>query len=353
MPIEQAPFGQTQHGKPATLYTLTNDAGMIARITDFGAALVELHVPDAAGQTADVIAGFESVADYDSPANAKFGATMGPVTNRIGQARFTLDGQTYQLTANENGNTLHSGGDGFDAMLWQGQPADGEAGPSVSFHGVHPDGQSGFPGHVQARVTYTLTADKTLRIDYQATTDKPTPINMTNHAYFNLAGHDAGRIGQHLLKLYASHYTPTDAQSIPTGAIEPVQGTAMDFTEPRLIGDGLEALKQGGNSFGFDHNFLADDAEADGSLHLIAEVREPGAGRRMDVATTQPGVQLYTGGGLRGQTGKGGAVYHPLSLFCLETQHPADAVNHPNFPSTVVRPGQTYAHTAEFHFSTL
>lgn len=354
MTIEQDTFGTTKNGDPAHLFTLINDAGMTARITDFGAALVQLHVPDGDGQTVDVVGGFEDVAGYESPANAKFGATVGPVANRIGGAAFTLDGETYRLHANQDGNTLHSGDGAFDAMRWSSDSSEDDHGPAVTLTARHPDDRAGFPGNVEAQVTYTLTADNTLRIAYRATTDKPTPINLTNHSYFNLSGHDAGRIGQHVMTIHGSYYTPLDAGLIPTGEITPVAGTPYDFRAPRLVGDGLEALRHQGVDGGFDINYFLDREDVDaGGLAPVAYVREPGSGRAMEVRSTQPCVQFYTGGGLSGQAGKGGVAYGPLSLFCLETQHPPDAVNHADFPSTILRPGETYEHMCELRFSTL
>jgi galactose mutarotase-like enzyme len=348
--MDQTSMGTTSDGQQATLYTLSNAAGLVARITDYGATLVQLWVPDAAGQSVDVVSGFDDVSEYASPKNAKFGATIGPVTNRIGQGRFTLNGQTYQLTKNHGPHTLHSGDQALDGVIWSAEAAGTDAEPALRLTYTHPDGRDGFPGHLQVTTTYTVTQANSLRIDWEATTDQPTPVNMTNHAYFNLAGHDQDTVADHMLTLHANQYTPTDEDSIPTGAVASVKGTPLDFTQRKLIGDGFAALQQQGQDNGFDQNFMVD--EADGSLRPVAEVQPMGVGRLMRLYSTQPCVQFYTAGNLAACTGKAGATYRPLSLFCLETQHPPDAVNHDHFPSIILQPGERYHHVAEYCFET-
>lgn len=346
------PFGTLPDRREARLFTLTHASGFSAAITDFAGAVVRLLVPDRAGRLADVTLGFDSVAPYvkDSPF---FGALVGRVGNRIAGGQFTLDGRTYTLaTNNAPGGIpchLHGGQRGFDKVLWSAEPTTRDGQPALLLRYTSPDGEEGYPGTLAVAVTYSLTADQGLRIDYTATTDRPTPVNLTNHCYFNLAG--AGDVLGHEVTLHARRYTPVTAGLIPTGAVTPVAGTPFDFTTPHAIGARIgqnhEQLRFGG---GYDHNWVLDSA--DGSLALAATVREPASGRVMDVLTTEPGVQFYTGNFLDGQVpGKSGAAYPYRSGFCLETQHFPDSVNQPAFPSTILRPGQTYRSTTVYRFS--
>jgi aldose 1-epimerase len=343
--VRTAAFGQLPGGGPVRLFTLTNARGLIARVTDLGATLTELHVPDRTGRPGDVVLGFDGLARYLAP-HPYFGSTVGRVANRIARGRFTLDGTTYQLAANNGPNHLHGGLTGFDKALWRAEALPGgETG--VRFAHVSPDGDQGYPGRLDLVVTMRLTDDDGLVIDYRATTDQATPINLTNHAYFNLAG--GGDVLGHELWLAAARYTPADETLVPTGDLRPVKGTPLDFTRPTPIGARFDRLP--GEPRGYDHNFVIDRT-APGPV-LAARVFEPGTGRVMEVITTQPGVQLYTANFLDGTLiGKRGAAYGRYAGFCLETQHFPDSVNHPAFPGTILRPGETYRQTTVYRFST-
>jgi aldose 1-epimerase len=345
--VSKKPFGKTPDGKEVHLFTLTNGRGMTAKIMTYGAIITELHVPDKDGKTADVMLGFDSLDGY-LKGHPFFGAIVGRVANRIARGKFTLDGKTYTLATNNGPNHLHGGKEGFDKKVWQAAVIESDHGPAVRFRYTSPDGEEGYPGTLKAEVTYTLTADNALRIDYKATTDKATPVNLTNHAYFNLAGHGAGDILGHELMIAADKYTPADETLIPTGEIAPVKGTPLDFTTPTPIGKRIGALKEvpGG---GYDHNFVLRGG--DKKLALAVRVRDPGSGRVMEMYTTQPGVQLYTGNFLDGTLkGKGGAVYKKHAGFCLEAQHFPDSVNKKEFPSVILRPGETYTQTTVYKF---
>jgi len=342
MAMVKAGFGQTKNGTPVDIYTLTNDSGTVAKLTSYGAALTELHVADRHGRLANVVLGFPTLDGY-LERHPYFGVTVGRVANRIAKGTFTLDGATYKLPINNGPNTLHGGVVGFDQAVWKAEMLHTAAGPAVKFTHQSPDGDQGFPGNLWVTVIYTLTNDNQIRIDYTATTDKATPVNLTNHSYFNLAGAGRGTILEHTLTIAASHYTPSDENLIPTGKIAPVEGTPLDFTKPALV----EArIVQAG---GYDHNFVIDRA-AEGLVPAARLVHEP-SGRVMETLTTTPGVQLYTGNFLDGTVGNGGA-YPKHSGLCLETQHFPDSVNHPNFPSTILRPGQTYRQTTVYKFLT-
>jgi aldose 1-epimerase len=308
----------------------------------YGATLTDLLVPDRDGLQADVVLGFDQFARYpvDSP---YFGCTVGRVANRISGARFGLDGADYRLAANDGPNHLHGGQVGFDKAVWRAEAA-AEAGSQV-LRLVHrsPAGDEGYPGNLDVSVTYRLALDGALSLEYEATTDAPTLVNLTNHSYFNLAG--KGDILGHILTLYASRYTEPDAQLTPTGRILPVAGTPLDFRRPAAVGGRLARLDIGG----YDHNYVIDGGPD--PLALAAELYEPGSGRAMEVLTTKPGIQLYTGNFLDGLAGKGGAVYQRHAALCLETQYFPDAIHHPAFPSPVLRPGQTYRHTTVHRFS--
>jgi aldose 1-epimerase len=350
MGVVKTPFGKTADGKPVDLYVLTNDNGMTVKIMTLGAAITELWVPDREGKLADVNLGFDDVKGFESKGNPFFGCVVGRVCNRIAKGKFTLNGKEYTLATNNGPNHLHGGNKGFDKKLWEAV-SDGVKGKVafVSFRCTSPDGEEGYPGEVKAQVTYYLNDANELRIAYKATTDRPTPINLTNHAYFNLAGHNAGDILGHELTLKASKYTPTDDTLIPTGKIAPVKSTPFDFTEPHTMGERIGQLK--GDPVGYDLNYVLSSGGSSKPV-LAATVREPKSGRVMEVLTTEPGIQFYTGNFLDGTVkGKGGAVYKKHAGFCLETQHFPDSVNHPSFPSTTLQPGKTYSSATVFRFS--
>jgi aldose 1-epimerase len=352
--VTRASFGQLPDGRTADLFTLTNAHGLVAKVTNYGTIITELHVPDRTGQLADVVLGYDNLAAY-LKGHPYFGATCGRVANRIAKGRFSLDGKDYQLAANNGPNALHGGLKGFDKVLWQAEPLPTTG---VRFSHTSPDGDEGYPGNLTVSVIISLTSSNALVIDYTATTDKATPLNLTNHSYFNLAGH--GDILAHELTLAADFYTPVDDTSIPTGEIRAVRGTPFDFTKSAPIGSRFEAL--GGEPRGYDHNYvLSGDPSGynhnfvlGGSVEnppLAARVVEPQTGRILEVFTTEPGVQLYTGNWLDGTApGKGRAISRHSGL-CLETQHSPDSANRPHFPSTILRPGQTYRQTTIHRFS--
>jgi len=320
-------------------------------VINFGGIITNLRVPDANGGLADVVLGFDSLAGYVGE-HPYFGALIGRYGNRIANGRFTLDGVTYELPINNGPNSLHGGERGFDKVVWTAESFENEQGRGVILTHTSPDGDQGYPGTLQVRVTYTLTDDNELIFDYHATTDKATPVNLTQHTYFNLAGHGSGTILDHEMMLNASRFTPVDSTLIPTGELRPVEGTPFDFREPTPIGARIqqddEQLRFGG---GYDHNFVIDRAEGD-SLVLAATVREPTSGRVMEVLTTEPGVQFYTGNFLDGSlTGKEGVVYAHRTGFCLETQHFPDSPNKPDFPSTILEPGEEYTSRTVYRFS--
>jgi aldose 1-epimerase len=331
-------------GTPVQLFTLTNARGLVARLTNYGATITELHVPDRAGHADDVVLGFDNLAQYLG-GHPYFGATVGRVANRIARGRFTLDGRTYTLARNNGPNHLHGGLEGLDKVVWRAEPLSGPV-AGVRFTHVSPDGDEGYPGRLDLAVVMTLTGAGELIIDYTATTDRATPVNLTNHTYFNLAG--AGDVLGHELMLSAEAFTPTDESLIPTGEILPVKGTPLDFTRLTRIGARFDQLT--GQPRGYDHNFAIKRSGA--GLALAARVFEPRTGRAMDVTTTQPGVQLYTGNFLDGTiAGKRGVGYSGYAGFCLETQHFPDSVNQPLFPSTILGPGETYRQTTVYRFS--
>jgi aldose 1-epimerase len=346
-------FGRIPDGREAHLFTLQNASGLRADISDYGGTVVRLLTPDRQGQFADVVLGFDAVADYvkHSP---YFGCIIGRFGNRIAGGRFSLEGQPYTLARNNSPGGvachLHGGLRGFDKVMWRAEPFDAETGPALRLQYRSADGEEGFPGNLDVTVTYTLTRKNALRIDYLATTDRPTPVNLTNHTYFNLAGEGAGDVLGHVLTLNASRFTPVDAGLIPTGELALVDGTPFDFTAPHTIGERIEfpheQLRLAG---GYDHNFVLD--HGGGTLAAAATVLEPQSGRLVEVLTTEPGVQFYSGNFLRGAfAGKHGHVYQRRHGLCLETQHFPDSPNQPSFPSTVLRPGDTLRSTTEYRF---
>ena len=346
--VTKSTFGTLEDGTEVDIYTLTNSNGLVARITTYGAMVTELHVPDRNGNLADVVLGFDNLDAYLA-GHPYFGCTTGRVANRVAKGKFSLDGSEYTLATNNGPNHLHGGDVGLDKRVWNAEPVASADRPSVKFTYTSPDGEEGYPGTLSIAVTYTLTNDDELRVDYEATTDKATPVNLTNHSYFNLAGEGSGPILDHELTIVAAHYTPVDDTGIPTGEIAPVAGTVMDFTSPVAIGARIDQLA--GDPGGYDHNYVLDNQ--DGDLALAATLHEPTSGRVLEVRTTEPGIQLYTGNYLDGTlTGKSGKVYGKRHAVCLETQHYPDSVNQPNFPSTILRPGETYRTTTVHRFST-
>ena len=344
--IKREPFGKMPDGKPVERFTLTNANGVELKAIGYGGIITSLRVPDRNGKLDDVVLGFDSLEGYLKPPPF-FGAIIGRYGNRIGKAQFTLDGTTYKLAANNGPNHLHGGVKGFDKVLWTVEPVGNNA---LAFTRTSADGEEGYPGNLRTRVTYTLTDKNELIVEYQATTDKATPVNLTQHSYFNLAGHASGDILGHELMLNADRYTPVDDTLIPTGELAPVAGTPFDFLKPTAIGARINGdhpqLKAGQ---GYDHNWVLNRKGT--GLELAARVREPKTGRTLEIATTEPGIQFYAGNFLKGDlTGKGGAVYKHRTGFCLETQHFPDSPNQPKFPSTTLRPGSEYHTTTVFTF---
>ena len=348
--MKKQSFGKMPDGTPVDIYTLTNANGMEARITTYGDAVVSLTAPDRHGKFADVVLGMDTLEGYRSQANF-FGALIGRYGNRIGHAQFTLDGRTYHLPNNDNGNTLHGGPDGFDKKIWHATEARAADGPSLELTYVSKDGEAGFPGTLSAKVVYTLTNKNELKIDYTATTDKPTVVNLTNHSYFNLKGAGEGTVLEHQVMINADRFTPVDGTLIPTGELRAVKDTPFDFTKATAIGERIgqndQQLKFGN---GYDHNFVLN-RNHDG-LTKGAEVYEPASGRVLEVWTSEPGLQFYTGNFLDGKVhGKGGKAYPFRGAFCMETQHFPDSPNKPKFPSTELKPGATYRTETVYRFS--
>lgn len=337
--VKREAFGKTGEGQAVEAFTLTSKAGVEIKTISYGAIITSIRVPDRSGAMADVTLGFDTLDGYLKE-HPFFGAVVGRYGNRIGKATFTLDGKTYKLAANNGPNHLHGGVRGFDKYVWKAEVLSGVTG--VAFTRTSPDGEEGYPGAVQARVSYVLSDANELSIEYRATSDKATPINLTQHTYFNLAGHNAGAIVDHEMMIAADRYTPVDDTLIPTGELASVQGTPLDFRQSTRIGaridDPHQQIKFG---MGYDHNWVIN-RKGDG-LQLAARVVEPKSGRTLEVQTTEPGVQFYTGNFLDGTLkGKGGAVYNRRNGLCLETQHYPDSPNHPSFPSTTLKPGATY-----------
>lgn len=347
-------FG-TVEGQPVELYTLTNKNGIEVKIMTYGAIIQSLKVPDRKGTLANIVLGFDNVDDYVTK-SPYFGALVGRYANRIAKGKFTLDGKTYTLAINNDPNTLHGGKKGFDKQIYKAQESQASDGTSLELSRVSPDGEEGYPGTLTYSVTYTLTDKNELRLEYKATTDKDTVINLSNHSYFNLAGEGSGTVFDHQLQLKASHYTPTDKTAIPTGEIAPVAGTSFDFTTAKAIGrdirDGKDPQIIIGR--GYDHNWVLDRPQGDTtSLQLAARVVEPTSGRVLEMHTTQPGIQFYSGNFLDGTfAGTSQRVYRQGDALALETQHFPDSPNQPSFPSTVLNPGETFQSTSVWTFST-
>jgi aldose 1-epimerase len=349
--IKRSVFGKMTDGQTIDLYTLTNHNGIKVSITNYGGRVVSILAPDRNGKVADVVLGFDDLQGYLGN-NPFFGALVGRYANRIAHGRFNLDGVEYKLALNDGPNSLHGGLKGFDKRVWKARELS-QSHPALELTYLSKDGEEGYPGNLSVKVVYTLGDDNGLKIDYTATTDKDTVLNLTNHSYFNLAGQGSGDILKHLLMINADRFTPIDATLIPTGKLASVQGTPFDFRKPTAIGarinDNDEQLKFGK---GYDHNFVLN--HHGNGLMLAARVTEPESGRVLEVLTTQPGIQFYTGNFLDGSIhGKGGKVYGYRTALCLETQHFPDSPNHPEFPSTELKPGQTYHQVTIFKFSTV
>lgn len=359
--VTKAPFGLTEAGEAVEIYTLTNSNGLEAKVMNYGATLVSLKVPDAKGKLDDVVLGYDSLQPYLKNDNPYFGSTIGRYANRIGGASFKLDGKEYRLAANNGPNHLHGGLKGFDKVIWGAEmlpkvdetnsPSHHE-GVGVKFWYRSPDMEEGYPGELVCQVTYILTDSNELVLYYAARTDKPTIVNLTHHSYFNLTG-GKNDVLNHLLKINADYFLPVDEDLIPTGELAHVKGTPFDFTTAKAIGKDIgaadEQLKRGQ---GYDHCWVLNRNTEGPNLQLAAELIEPLSGRKMTVLTTEPGIQFYSGNFLDGKyTGKNGQQYHDRWALCLETQHYPDSPNKPNFPSTVLRPGQTYRTTTIYQFS--
>ncbi|HWZ96768.1 MAG TPA: aldose epimerase family protein [Candidatus Dormibacteraeota bacterium] len=350
--MEKKAFGTTPDGKSADLYTLTNKSGMQVTITNYGGAVVSIVVPDKSGKTGDVVLGFDTLDGYVTDKNY-FGALIGRYGNRIGRAQFKIDGVTYTLAKNNGENTLHGGVIGFNKALWEAKDVSKGNEPALELKYTSRDGEEGFPGNLMVTVVYTLSSKNELTIDYSATTDKKTVVNLTNHSYFNLAGPGSGETVKSVLRVNADKFSPVDSGLIPTGELKSVQGTPFDFRKPTEIGARIDAddeqIKLGK---GYDHNFVLNKEKPAG-LSFAARVEEPTTGRVLEVWTTEPGVQFYTANFLDGTVhGKGGIAYGHRTAFCLETQHFPDSPNKPSFPSTMLSPGQKYHTTTIYKFST-
>jgi aldose 1-epimerase len=342
--VTSRPFGRTPQGQLVTLYTLSNKNAVSVSIMDYGATIVKILAPDRNGKFDDVVLGFDTFSPY-LHAKFHFGATIGRYANRIAKGQFELGKALYQLPCNNGPNSLHGGLRGFDKRMWKIEPIESDI-PAVRFSRLSPDGEEGYPGNLYTSVTFSLNDDNELRISYEATTDKPTIINLTNHSCFNLAG--GGTIFDHVLTLHADAFTPVDATLIPTGEIKPVAGTPWDFLNPTPMG--LHLKETGGDPVGYDHNFVLNKGWFS-NWAVAAEVYEPKSGRTLTVSTDQPGIQFYSGNFLDGTlTGVDDNVYRQYCGFCLETQHFPDSPNHANFPSTVLLPGETYKTSTVYAF---
>jgi aldose 1-epimerase len=346
--MQKQSFGKTEDGQPVDLYILTDKNGMEAAITNYGGTVVSLKVADRSGKFEDVVLGYDDLDGY-ATGKAYIGATVGRYANRIAHATFTLDSSTYTLAKNDGDNHLHGG---FNKRVWTAKDVSSSAGQALELTYLSKDGEEGFPGNLPVKVVYTLTDQNELRIDYTATTDKDTVLNLTNHAYFNLAGQGNGDILQQQVMIQADRFTPIDATSIPTGELRSVKGTPFDFTKMTAIGARIDQDDQQLKlRRGYDHNFVLN-GDTMRALFLAAQAYDPHSGRVLEVLTTEPGIQLYTGNFLDGIHGKDGKVYNRRYAFCLETQHFPDSPNHPNFPTAELKPGQHFQSTTVYKFST-
>jgi aldose 1-epimerase len=346
--VETSEYGKLADGTPVQLFTLTNSKGSVAKITNFGATLTELWIPDRTGRKRDIVLGFDSLDGYLGK-EPYFGASVGRYANRIANGQFTLDGKQYQLAINDPPNSLHGGAVGFDRKVWKAEPVEVPHAASVKFSYHSPDGEENYPGNLDVTVQYTLTDDDELKLDYTATTDKDTILNLTNHTYWNLAGADSGDVLKQIMMLNAGSYTPVNANLIPTGEILSVAGTPFDFTKPMAIGSRINDPQVQSHK-GYDNNFVVDGTP--GTLRLAARATDPDSGRTMEVWTTEPGIQFYTSNYLDGTlNGKRGIHYNQYGAFALETQHYPDSINQPNFPPVVLHPGQTFHEATTYKFS--
>jgi aldose 1-epimerase len=347
MSVKVEPFGKTQDGQQVEIVTLANGKGLTARITNYGGIIVSFETPDRNGVPGDVVLGFDKIDGY-LKAHPYFGAIIGRYGNRIGGAKFTLDGKEYKLAKNDGENTLHGGVKGFDKVVWKIEKAEAKGDEAIlRMSYISKDGEEGYPGNLKCVMTYTLTADNKLEMKYEATTDKPTIVNLTNHAYWNLAGQGSGDVLNHELMINADKFTAVDKGLIPTGELKDVKGTPLDFTKPMTIGSRIKEVDIGG----YDHNFVLKRKV--GKMKLAARVYEPTSGRVMEIETTEPGIQFYSSNFLDGTLkGKEGKVYNKYGAFCLETQHYPDSPNKANFPSTVLRPGEKYETMTVHTFTT-
>jgi aldose 1-epimerase len=344
MKIEKTSFGKTSDGVEVDLYTCTNAKGSVLKMTNFGATTVALEVADREGNRANVTMGFETLDGYFGK-HPYFGATVGRYCNRIGKGRFTLEGQEYTLATNNGENHLHGGDVGFNKVVWDAEPLETDSAVGVKFTYQSKDGEEGYPGNLTATAVYLLTNDDEFVVEFTATTDKPTPVNLTNHNYWNLAGASSGTIRDHVLEIAADKYLPVDEGLIPTGQLADVAGTPLDFTKPEKIGARLEQIEA--DPVGYDHCYALRGQI--GEMKLAARVKDPASGRVMEIHTTQPGLQFYSGNFLDGSADSGG--YQQYDGFCLETQHYPDSPNKPEFPNTILRPGETYQHKTVHKFS--
>jgi aldose 1-epimerase len=346
-PIPKEVFGKTADGTTVDIYTLRNSKGAEARIINYGGIIVSLKVPDRDGKMGDVELGFDNLNDYLNR-NPFFGCMVGRYGNRIGNAKFTLGGKQYTLAANNGPNSLHGGLKGFDKKLWAARSFQGDKGPSLELKYLSADGEEGFPGNLSVTATYTMTEDNAMQLEYVATTDKETVVNLTQHSYFNLSG--KGSVLDYELMIPADKFTPADKTQIPTGEIKSVEGTPFDFRKPTKIGARInnddEQLKFGS---GYDHNWVV--TKPAGQLALLARVYDPASGRVLEAFSTEPGFQFYTANHMSNVTGKGGAIYKAREAFCIEPQHYPDSPNKPNFPSAALKPGETYRNTIIYKFS--
>ena len=349
--VTSASFGMLPDGREATLYTLTNDTGMVVKITNYGGTITSIQVPDKNGVMGEVALGYDTLEEYLA-GSPFFGCIAGRYANRIARGQFTLNGETYTLAVNNGVNHLHGGLKGFDKKLWDAESFESEKGVGVVMNYISPDGEEGYPGTLNSTVTYTLTPANALQIDYMATTDKPTVVNLTNHSYFNLKDGGATSILDHKMRIVADKYIPTDAGNIPLGPLEDVAGTPFDFRTATAIGARIEEentqLEYGS---GYDHTYVIND-DGSGGLKLAAEVLDETSGRFMEVLTTEPGVQFYTGNHLNGNFASRGRTYESRYGFCLETQKYPDTPNQPDYPTAQLNPGETYQTTTVFRFST-
>lgn len=345
MSNEKEPFGKTPEGAEVDLYTLTNANGLRVKIMTYGATITSVEVPDRDGRLANVTLSLDSLDNYLKE-HPYLGSTVGRYANRIAKGKFSIGGKEYTLATNNGPNHLHGGRKGFDKVVWKAEPIEGEDFVGVKFSYESPDGEEGYPGLLSVKVTYSLTNDNELRMDYEAETDKPTVVNLTNHTYWNLAGGGKGDVLDHLLTLNADRFLPIDDGLIPLGELMPVGDTPMDFTHPTTIGSRIEQVEGG-----YDHCYVLNKSDGDTEPTFVAKITEPGSGRIMEIFTTQPGVQLYTGNFLDGTLSGGGKAFKQYYGFCLETQHYPDSPNRPEFPSTLLTPGEKFRQTTVHKFS--